>query len=203
MLQEATPRTQYAAWAVSDRWEEMVTYILQNCFREPHPCAPIEYGQLIERELEWLQPSASEIACFESNLEELAQEGTLIEQGDVRKLSRFFCPAHLTQGKELPHSAYELFRTFCQHRCHPDSLAALPPRTDGPHWLDLTQLQVNPHFVDLFQDFLQLTQGTCEIAVKPHLDQHLRYQTWLTTPVPGNLVQSMFLTQPPCKVLGL
>ncbi|KAI4610198.1 hypothetical protein J4E83_008424 [Alternaria metachromatica] len=71
ILRYATPSAQYAAWNVSKGWRDMVRYILQTQFRIPYPCGPVEYGDAIQPDLNWLQPSDSEIARFQEIVDQL------------------------------------------------------------------------------------------------------------------------------------
>jgi hypothetical protein len=82
-------------------------------------------------------------------------------------------------------------------------MKALPSQANRPMWLDLSQLVFNAHFVDLFSDNLQLRLGRCEIAVSHKLRDHLSTQVSSMDPFLGKILQSMFLTQPPCKALGI
>jgi hypothetical protein len=85
----------------------------------------------------------------------------------------------------------------------PPRMAAFPSQANEPTWLDLSYFVFNPHFVDLFSDNLQLRLGRCEITVNDKLGNHLSAQASSMDPFVGNILQSMFLTQPPCKSLGI
>lgn len=45
--------------------------------------------------------------------------------------------------------------------------------------------------------------GRCEITIQPWLEKRLHDLDWTVVSALGNLVRHMFLTQPPCKALGI
>ncbi|KAI4695719.1 hypothetical protein J4E81_006047 [Alternaria sp. BMP 2799] len=195
ILRYATPSTQYAAWNVSKGWREMVRYILQTQFRIPYPCGPVEYGDAIQPDLNWLQPSDSEIAKFQEVVDQL------LENSYCGLFPDSFFTARLSHADKLPQSTFDEFAAFCECVLPVESTAAPLSRDDGPCWMDLSQFEVNPHFTDRFGDSLQPMDGGYALTITPHLQRHLRDQALM--PELNELVHTMFLTNPPCKGLGI
>lgn len=69
--------------------------------------------------------------------------------------------------------------------------------------MDLSQIKVNPSFVDLFGDCFQSTQSSHTITIKPHIQEYLKQLEMVKITVREQLIQDMYLTQPPCKVLRI
>jgi len=94
ILRHATPSSQYAAWNVSVAWRDMIAFILKSQYRSHIPCSPVDYDQLVDIKIQWLQPSAPEIA-------HTAEVVDMISRGAGRH-AYFYFPARLTQAHELP-----------------------------------------------------------------------------------------------------
>ncbi|KAI4673402.1 uncharacterized protein J4E84_011127, partial [Alternaria hordeiaustralica] len=205
ILRELMPSTLYVAWNVSKGWRDMVSYILQTRFHSPHPCAPVDHGESIQPGLGWMQPSESEIVEFQDTVDRLYQAPQPETFRDT-----FLLTARLPHADKVPNSTSDIFRTLCQRQFaflyapggyESLSVEALLSRVDGPRWLDLSQFEVNPYFIDRFGDCLQLTRGSFVITTKPRL-QHCLRDDALPTGF-QQLVDTMFLTNPPCKALGI
>jgi len=194
ILLYATPKSQFAAWNVSKGWGDMVAHILQNLFRVPYPCGPVGYGDAIPPNLNWLQPSDTELAHFQETL------AILTGPSPQWKIPDSFLAARLSHAEKLPQSTSDAFRMFSEVNFSFGIWDGPILRADGPCWMDLSQFQVNPYFVDLLGDSLQLSQGSWAITIKPHLEHHLSNHALING---RNNVHDMFLTSPPCKVLGI
>jgi hypothetical protein len=57
--------------------------------------------------------------------------------------------------------------------------------------------------VDLFSNNLQLRLGRCDIIINHKLGDHISALASLVDPFLGKILQSMFITQPPCKALSI
>ncbi|KAF1849535.1 uncharacterized protein K460DRAFT_268072, partial [Cucurbitaria berberidis CBS 394.84] len=193
ILRRATPRAQYAAWKVCIAWRDMVAYILRFQFRSCYPCSPVDYGQIIDPDLQWLQASEEEIAGLEENV-------NIIRQETYPNCSHFFFPARLVQAPNVSEDTLNFIDTVFESRFVLDMTGF--PLQHERRWFDLSQFVFNPYFLDVFGDHLQLKLGRCEVVLPPKIGD-FAFPSSLREPVLGELIRSMFLTQPPCKALGV
>jgi hypothetical protein len=104
----------------------MMAYILRTPYRVPYPCPPVEHGQAIQKNLQWLQPPPDEIEYLEETIDSFSQEIPLVMNGKLDGLSFTFFPARLTQANELPPSTFEALRALYETRFGPPRMAAFP-----------------------------------------------------------------------------
>ena len=195
ILRHATPSSQYAAWNVSVAWRDMIAFILKSQYRSHIPCSPVDYDQLVNIKIQWLQPSALEIAHTTEVVDKVLRS--------AGQHTYFYFPARLTQAHQLPELTSNAIGTLVQRKLQYFGLT-YPRREEGRRWLDLSQIQFSPYFLDLFRDCIQLKLGRCEITVYRELEERLASQSSpLADPELGELIESMFLTQPPIKALGI
>lgn len=119
----------------------------------------------------------------------------------------FLLAARLPQAEKVPQSTSDAFRVLCEaqfavfYTSGRFLVEVLLSRLGGPRWTDLSQFQINPYFLDQLEDCLQLTHGSFVVTIEPRLQHDLRDRA-LPTGL-EQLVDTMFLTSPPCKVLGI
>jgi hypothetical protein len=150
----------------------------------------VDYGQAIESELHWLSPNQNEISSAETIIASIMYP----QLYDTRI---HFIPAHISQATSLHVSTYSFLQQA--YSLAYTNASTLPPNAAVAHWLDLSQFKINPIIGGLLQDNFEQRYGGWEIALHPAPTQHFLSAT-------TNLKQtlgSMFLTQPPCKALGV
>jgi len=77
------------------------------------------------------------------------------------------------------------------------------PQFGNPCWLDLSQFNFNPYFLELFPERVRLHLGRCEIILGPCSFEQRVYKRPLPQTAFDELIGSMFLTEPPCKAVGI
>ena len=196
ILRQATPQAQHTAWNVNRLWRRTVEHILAYEYRSYHPWPPVEYGDRIDIQtgISWVQPPDDEIAHVE-------QETATASQRPLHELRQVYYPARIVQASSLSGAAYLAIQDAYER------LQWKPVETDtvdqSRRWIDLSQFMMNPHVVELFGDRMQLKLGRCEIALKAGTGQPRLVQGSLPSGNFANLIADMFLTEPPCKALGI
>jgi len=190
ILRFAAPSTQCAAWYVSHSWRLTIEHIwIQQ--HSPQPCEAVEYGQASDVSLRWL-PAAKE------DVTELERRAALLPQNPHWGVPAPFIPARLTQDPSILDATYHTIQAWYDHRFHG---AELPSRAIGPRWLDFSQFRFNPHFLNLLHNRVRFKFGRCEIELQHGTPDMFSY------PLPVDTFKAtiggMFLTEPPCRTLGL
>jgi hypothetical protein len=109
----------------------------------------------------------------------------------------FFWPSRLHQALSLPSYIDVAYRqVWAQTIIAEYSLAP------GPRWLDLSQVHFNPYFTALFEVCIRFPYGHCSIDLVPG-QRYLTASPIIRSKELGDLVKGMFVTQPPCKALGI
>jgi hypothetical protein len=196
ILQQATPETQHNSWNVNRLWRSTLERILAYEYRSYHPCPPVGYADHIrlDSDISWMQPSTDEIAVVERELENAAQKG-------LHELAEVYYPARIAQAIDLPEDAYVAIRTSYERlRFKP---AESNPTDRSRRWSDLSQIRMNPHIVELFGIRMEIKRGRWEIALKAGGDQPCLLQGSLPGGNFADRIADMFLTDPPCKALGV
>jgi hypothetical protein len=127
ILRRATPNTQYQAWNVSKAWRDTVAYILKSQHRSPVPCSPVEYNQLVDSKLRWLQASEEELVHIAKVVQTISQRAA---QYPVQYFS-----ARFTQAHELPEPTFNAIGALVHNELQWHGLTH-PLRDEGPRWLD-------------------------------------------------------------------
>jgi len=204
ILRYATTDSQYAAWNVDVSWRRTIRYILESRYHSHHPCLPVNHGQRIDRELFWLQPTEQEIIDIEHAILSLRQEitpqGPATTTASIPAPSPYF-PARISQARNIPQLYYDKIRNCYEHIRH--SLPGMLPQFGSPCWLDLSQFNFNPYFLQLFPERVRLHLGRCEIILGPCSSEQRIYKRPLPQTAFDELISSMFLTEPPCKAVGI
>jgi hypothetical protein len=193
ILQYTAPYTQYAAWNVNTTMRCTIKHILGSRYRAAGLQKPVDYGEAIEASPLWLQPSEEEIA-------EIEQFAATLPSKTHREATQRIFPARIIQARALSAEASTAIYTAWE-RFHQKVPQSLSQATDE-RWCDSSQLRFNPYFLDLFSDRIQLKLGRCEITLRPGTQQ-LLYKRPLPEADFAQLIGSMFLTDPPCKSLGV
>jgi hypothetical protein len=193
ILQYAAPSTQYTAWNVNTTWRSTIKHILGSRHRSAGSQKPVDYGQVMETSPLWLQPSEEEIA-------EIEQFAATLSSKTHREATERFFPARIVQARALSLEASTAIYTAWE-RFYQQVPQSLSQATDE-HWCDLSQLRFNPYFLDLYSGRVQLKLGRCEITLRPGT-QRLLYKRLLPEADFTQLIGSMFLTDPPCKAIGV
>ena len=172
---------------VCHTWCDTAAYMLRTTFREHWPCAPIEYGQIAESNVPSRRPNPEDLNAY---IQELLHWGN--HPDPPWKPS--FRPACFHQDLSVPKVAGDAFRSLYWYRD-----AGLLPECQ---WLDLSQLELNPYFMNLFGQRIKLKGGFLELQLLPGNATCITAQR---TNLPGfqQVFAPMFATQPPCKALGL
>jgi len=200
ILRLATPSAQCAAWYVSRSWRLTTEYIWMQQYHNPQPCEAIEFGQSYDPSLHWLPAAKEDIIELEQSAPLLLQQ-SVTSEGWGKPAP--FIPARLTQDPSVPVHTYATLQAWYDRRFHGahNGVVLLPSRADGPRWLDFSQFCFNPYFLDLLHGRVVFKHGRCEINFQPGS------RNVFACPLPANVFEStigsMYLTQPPCKTLGL
>jgi hypothetical protein len=196
ILRQATPQAQHTAWNVDRLWRRTIEHILAYECRSYYPCSPVEYGDRIDIQtgISWMQPSDDEIAHVE-------QETATASQRPLHELRQVYYPARIVQASSLSGAAYLAIQDAYERLQW--KLAETDAVDQSRRWIDLSQFMMNPHVVELFGDRMQLKLGRCEIALKAGTGQPRLVQGSLPSGNFANLIADMFLTEPPCKALGI
>jgi len=203
ILLYATTDSQYAAWNVDVSWRQTTRYILASRYHSHHPCPPVNHGQRIDRGLSWLQPTEQEIIDIEHAILSLRQgtpQGPATTTAFIPAPSPYF-PARISQARNIPRLYYNKIRNCYEHIRY--SLPGMLPQFGSPCWLDLSQFNFNPYFLELFSERVRLHLGRCEIILGPCSSEQRVYKRPLPQTAFDELISSMFLTEPPCKAVGI
>jgi hypothetical protein len=213
ILSHAGPDVQLAAWSISRTWRRSALALIGSRQGDSfwHSCAePVEYGDTLGTH-HWVIPNEQETEMFSSIvLKDVARRPT-------RQGSKFlYFPALFTQQLDLPDDVCSAlndldtvqnekreFSAFCQLLRH--ARRSRKPDADI-YWLDMSQFHFNPYFGALFGDRMQQRRGRFDIdlhsvySASPGqlLVDRMRYPPSLL-----DCIGRMYLTQPPCKVLGV
>ena len=194
ILSHTSPRTHYKACNISKRWREIVVHMLETQYRVPYPCPPVEYGDTIPSDLDWLQPPEDEATKLQN-----AINGT--PGSDQNIVINPFLTALWTQARIFPQPVLNVIRDMASRQSKFLNLSDFSSETGEARWMDLSQFRVNPYFVELFGDCFRSTESSYTIIIKPHILEYLEQLETVKGTVREQLVHDMYLTQPPCKVL--
>ena len=124
IIRLSTPSAQRACWHVSLAWRDVVKHVLQTSYQNANSCPAIDYGQLIDRDMQCSQPSEREIAQLVSDVSGYDHRVPTIP-------SYLFGPARLTQARELPNATFDAISAIMEQ----DVLSEYeyPSRENGPH----------------------------------------------------------------------
>ena len=222
ILMFAGPASQLSAWYVSSGWRRSAKSVIGSCngptFWNVQPGhVPVEYGSTVDDSAEtWIAPTQQELDAFSHIVSQTMQR---VERGcaprdkwpqeHVNKKILYF-PARYTQAPSLPPA----FSTVLDHLDDAQHAAITStyymiqdqPTSRNPdrYWLDFSQFDLNPHFTALFPSRLSCVSGRIEIGLRQcnsHETAHVLdplFSRGLT-----DFLGSMFLTQPPCQVVGI
>jgi len=196
ILRHGAPRDQYAARDVCCKWRHTIEYILSSSYRSHFPCSPVEYHSPFKAHWAWQQPSEEELAQLEKRPELLSHEA-------AHAATNFWVPARITQARALPSDVRKTIRSLSLHANWFRKMSTSTAALDEQRWLDLSQFNFNPYFLDLLSGRVQQKLGRLEVAVKPGRREHLVFQQPLSDTKFVELIGSMFLTEPPCQALGI
>jgi len=196
ILRHAAPRDQYAARNVCCKWRHTIEYILNSSYRSQFPCSPVEYHSHINAHWTWQQPSEEELAQLEKRPELLSHEA-------AHAAKNFWVPARITQARALPSEVSKTISSLALHSKWSRTVSTSTAALADPRWLDLSQFNFNPYFLDLLSGRAQQKLGRLEVALKPGHREHLVFQQPLPETEFFELIGSMFLTEPPCQALGI
>ena len=164
ILEVAGPESQVQALRVSFHWHSSALAIIRcqnnkGCFRASDACLPVEYGQIIALNATPTRPSADELGRFGEKLLGLLQ---------LRRRARYplfplhelfrsthddtyiYFPARYSQIRDLPDDIAQCLNDLDfeqRHKLH-DGVTSVSRETDV-HWLDLSQVTINPYFWEL------------------------------------------------------
>ena len=204
ILRYATTDSQYAAWNVDVSWRQTIRYILVSDYHSHHPCPPVDHGQTIDRELSWLQPTEQKIIEIEHAILSLRQrmtpQGSATTTASIPAPSQYF-PTKISQARNIPQLYYDNIRDWYEYIRF--SLPGMLPQFGSPCWLDLSQFSFNSYFLELFPGRVRLHLGRCEIILGPCSSEQRVYKESLPQTAFDELIRFMFLTEPPCKALGI
>jgi hypothetical protein len=60
IIRFAEPTSQLNSFRVSVSWQSNPKYIINQSYRTPYPCLPVEHGQLLDPSLDRLRPTQNE-----------------------------------------------------------------------------------------------------------------------------------------------
>lgn len=192
ILSHTSPRAHYKAFNVSKRWREIVVHMLGTQYHFPYPCPPVEYGDTIPSDLDWLQPPEDEATIYQNAINRTPGS-------DQNILIYPFITALWTQARIFPQPVLDGIRKMASMQS--GDLSDFPSGSVKPRWMDLSQFRVNPYFVELFGDCFRSTESSYTIIIKPRILEYLEQLETVKGTVREQLVHGMYLTQPPCKVL--
>ena len=196
ILRQATPETQHTAWNVNRLWRSTLEHILAYQYRSCYPCPPVEYGDRIRMDpnIPWITPSNDELALVE-------QEVAGASRKSLQELTKVYYPARVAQAISLSEEAYSAIATSYERLRwkSPES----NPIDQGRRWLDLSQFKINAHIAELFGSRMEAKLGRYEIALKAGANQPCLLRGSLPDGKFSELIADMFLTEPPCKALGV
>ncbi|KAF2117056.1 hypothetical protein BDV96DRAFT_598001 [Lophiotrema nucula] len=217
ILIAAGPQAQLDAYNVCHRWRDAAIYTIRSQVKfarlcEEYPSSAIGYD-------------AQEMIAFEDAL--------VLAHQDVRNPAApdypLYFPARLTQSCDLSQEMWETFHEFddlqrqaiadggsCQaRRCRnagifpteeiEDNIWAAPDQSPPhePSWLDFSQFNVNPYLPGIFSGGMRERLGSLEITLSPTASGHpLLKEQSILSPLLEPLL-STYITQPPCRTIGL
>ncbi|KAF2107207.1 hypothetical protein BDV96DRAFT_307773 [Lophiotrema nucula] len=174
--------------------------------------------------LQWLEPSRDEVEQFKKDLFKTLARQSRYET--VRAKFVYF-PARFTQRltMDLGDEMSQTLDSVDQFQGHPiinpyfDITRTAPaPGLDGDsvwpgsrdqfdgnlYWLDFSQFRINPYFEALLDNLGRTTRGRYEISLSTTESPHILFGS-TATQRQGLLqyIGDMYLTQPPCTVVGL
>jgi len=201
------PRPTHATADLTALW--MSSRYWSKSFLTPHPeltikhgmypCVAVEHGDTIPPNMKRLSPSEDEVAQLQAQID----IDSMIEHRLRLGWTDLFITARFTQADTLPQQMLTAVHTSIHSEFESHELRSFYSTSDGSRWMDLSQFEVNPYFTDLFGDCFQEFKGSHYITIKPHIQDYLRNLASSTGPSREQLIQDMFLTRPPCKVLRI
>ncbi|KAI4939881.1 uncharacterized protein J4E92_001167 [Alternaria infectoria] len=194
ILFHTSPRAHYKAFNVSKRWREIVVHMLGTQYHVPYPCPPVEYGDIIPSDLDWLQPPEDEATIYQNAVNRTPGS-------DQNMLIYPFITALWTQARIFPQPVLDGIRQMASMQSRFKNLPEFSSGSGEARWMDLSQFRVNPYFVELFGNCFRSTESSYTIIIKPHILEYLEQLETVKGTVREQLVHGMYLTQPPCKVL--
>jgi hypothetical protein len=223
ILQLAGPEALSAAWNVSSTFRRSVRSVIGSrhgkSFWESHLDTPVEYNRYLDASTaSSIQPSMEELEKFQSDAPDVVQslcDGSMAS--GLMMLPKFgYLPARWRQLVDGPADLLSALDDFDQfqdryfgynygitHRVGP-----IPP-SPHLHWLDLSQFKLNTFFAHLFgqrlkHDRSDKSTGKCEIDLNPATSpRNLLIDHRIVSSGLIIFMDSMFVTQPPCKVIGI
>lgn len=221
VIAQADADTQFSSWHVSRAWRQCVRLVMVNkqssqFWRSVSRHSPVEYADLQNEAADaWSEPSPSELVAFEKHVADtllrVQARSTLrqleSDRGWPSKILYF--PARFTQAKNLSTQSIDMLANLNQDQTSSfqrQYIAVEFDKEDDPaarYWLDFSQFQINPYFSAMLGSRMTTPMGRIEIAFQPSTNIH---KALFSDLVPENIVDmvgSMFLTQPPCKTIGI
>ena len=203
ILREVEPESCLTAWDVSKFWRACLQAVIEekeyaNSFNKPWPCKPITYGQPIDPQLLWMQPTANEIESVWKDQCRLLNQTPGI----------WYLEARFTQAKNLPPDMVEALDYVDTHsspyrwRTPPKPMPTSRGSENKSFWLDFSQLQLSPYLTNILQDRIMINRGRCEIALQPagNAGEMLVERSKIAM---IDAISEMYITQPPIQVLGI
>ena len=222
ILQFAGPEAQVSAWNVSRVWRRSSKSVISSRHRHSYWQAypfniPVEYASLVTTPYTaWCEPTQDELDNFAQIFSHLTQR---VENGrtnyipttvSVRLRGKLlYLPARYTQYPSLPSAIVSAlvdlhedqkvtFNSVFLHQ-HSEPVSALG-RT---YWLDFSQFNINPYFSALFGQRSKVKMGRIEIALRSGSSSVDSLFELCVTQGLLDLLGPMFISQPPCRVIGL
>ena len=229
VLRLTDAETQLLAWNVCHMWRDTIKIVLEQVQKNDTAARPIGFGELISADiLPLMKATQSELAELEvqvqSALERILTWSKRGKEQDIKNNIVWF-PARLTQATNIPPSVSLDIRVVHGRQCarrggllfplspedynaRSPELAQLRYRQDledaPPAWLDLTQVQINPHFAELVSERINFSNGKWQITLRPARTPHcaiIRREQFPQAPL--KRIESLFVTDPPVKALDL
>ena len=193
------PGSQFTARNVCHQWRAALGDMIGYKFRTHKPCGPIEYLQPIASDFPELRPSISEIDNMRNEVTQFLAVPQSLSRDAPMLDSCFNFPARLHQAVALDDSTLDLFHNML----NTDPYHRLAPKLpDVPSWMDLTQVTFNPYFTHLFSGRLTFPFGYCSIDLVLDCD-NVTNSPAVRSQEAYDLISPMYVTQPPCKALGV
>jgi hypothetical protein len=231
ILTLASPDTLLSAWTVCSAWQDTARYVFEvdhQHFYASYPCPPVDCRGDIDPGLQWLIPSAEELAKFDSDL---ADAQPMVDDMPATRFEMAppYFSARLTEALKLSEDISTRFKTFdwFQQDYHYNGKALmarnalaegrdvnpyLPTRailpllgissTHSPQWFDFSQFKLNPYFEAFFGDRISLKNGRFDVALRKSIHMPLYDKNLIPDDILA-LLGSMHITQPPIKQVSL
>jgi hypothetical protein len=214
ILEFAGPQVLLVAWNVSEGWRRSACAVLRSRHNAFFSCSRgelVEYGEPISSDTEPLGEIKAD--DLEESFREIRRD--VIRQAAAPRSKLIYFPARLTQRDDLPDDLSQILNNldttqdtalYFTWLGHVPREKALRSRHTHPtlFWLDMSQLHINSYFENVFDGRTMQTRGIYDIALRPGTctDSLLIDRTKYP---PGLLkcMGAMYVTQPPCKVLGI